>query len=263
MGAACPGAHGEPARGGRWRRGRHGGRAGQQWPHGVARADLAGARAAGATVLVLGAAGAVGSVAVQAARLLGAGRVIAAILEGERPPPGADAVVTLTPGEDWAVGFRDASGGGGVDLIIDPVWGTPALAASRPPLPGPGWSRSGTWRARRWVAAPIVRANKVDVMGHAVFHAPVEVRREGYLRMTQHAARGDITVSREVVSLADVARAWKGNAPGRAPSSSSRRSRSTHRCSASERLPRSRTRSRSLALGLSLGDDLLVLFGSV
>ena len=52
----------------------------------------------GQTVLVLGAAGAVGSVAVQAARLLGAGRVIAAILEGERPPPGADAVVTMTPG---------------------------------------------------------------------------------------------------------------------------------------------------------------------
>ena len=90
----------------------------------------------GQTVLVLGAAGAVGSVAVQAARLLGAGRVVAAIREGERPPPGADAVVTLTPGQDWAVGFRDASGGGGADLIIDPVWGEPALAALKAAAPG-------------------------------------------------------------------------------------------------------------------------------
>ncbi|MGZ4602685.1 MAG: hypothetical protein ACXV0U_03695 [Kineosporiaceae bacterium] len=51
----------------------------------------------GQTVLVLGAAGAVGSVAVQAAHVLGAGRVIAAVLEGEPRPAAADDVVTLTP----------------------------------------------------------------------------------------------------------------------------------------------------------------------
>ena len=75
----------------------------------------------GQTVLVLGAAGAVGSVAAQAARVLGAGRVVAAVLEGERPPPGVDAVVTLTPGADWAAAFRAASGGRGADLVVDPA----------------------------------------------------------------------------------------------------------------------------------------------
>jgi NADPH2:quinone reductase len=59
------------------------------------------------------------------------------------------------------------------------------------------------------LAAPILRANKVDVLGHAVFHAPAEVRREGYLRLTQHSRAGDITVSREVMPLADVASAWE------------------------------------------------------
>ncbi len=169
----------------------------------------------GQTVLVLGAAGAVGSVAVQAAQLLGAGRVIAAILEGERPPPGADAVVTLTPGENWAAGFRDASGGGGADLIIDPVWGEPALAALKAAAPGARLVQIGNMAGETVeLAAPILRANKVDVMGHAVFHAPVEVRREGFVRLTQHAARGEITVSREVMPLADVARAWERQRTG-------------------------------------------------
>ena len=169
----------------------------------------------GQTVLVLGAAGAVGSVAVQAARLLGAGRVIAAILDGERPPPGADTAVTLTPGQDWAAGFRDASGGGGADLIIDPVWGEPALAALKAAAPGARLVQIGNMAGETaQLAAPILRANKVDVLGHAVFHAPAEVRREGYLRLTQHAARGDITVSREVMPLADVASAWERQRAG-------------------------------------------------
>jgi NADPH2:quinone reductase len=103
----------------------------------------------GQTVLVLGSAGAVGTVAVQAARVLGAGRVIAAVREGERPPPGADAVVRLTPGADWAAGFRDASGGRGVDIIIDPLWGGRPWPLSGPPLRVRGWCRSAPWPARR------------------------------------------------------------------------------------------------------------------
>ena len=56
--------------------------------------------------------------------------------------------------------------------------------------------------------AAILRANKVDVLGHAVFHAPLEVRRDAYRQLTEHAAKGDIVVSHEEVPLADVASAW-------------------------------------------------------
>jgi NADPH2:quinone reductase len=163
----------------------------------------------GQTVLVLGSAGAVGTVAAQAAQVLGAGRVIAAVLEGERPPPGADVVVTLTPGEDWAAGFRGASGGRGVDLIIDPVWGEPAVAALRAAAPGARLVQIGAMAGEAvQLPAAILRANNVDVLGHAVFHAPLEVRRDAYRQLTEHAARGDITVSHEEVPLADVAGAW-------------------------------------------------------
>ena len=163
----------------------------------------------GQTVLVLGSAGAVGAVATQAAQVLGAGRVIAAVLAGERPPPGADAVVTLTPGEDWAAGFREASGGRGVDLVIDPLWGEPAVAALRAAAPGARLVQIGTMAGEAvQLPAAILRANNVDVRGHAVFHAPLEIRRRAYRQLTGHAAKGDIAVAHEKVPLAQVASAW-------------------------------------------------------
>ena len=169
----------------------------------------------GQTVLVLGSAGAVGTVAAQAARVRGAGRVIAAVREGERPPPGADAVVTLTPGEDWAAGFREASGGRGVDLVVDPVWGEPALAALRAAAPGARLVQIGTM-AGEVVQLPgaILRANNVDVLGHAVFHAPLEIRRDAYRQLTEYAAKGDIAVSLEEVPLSRVATAWERQRAG-------------------------------------------------
>jgi NADPH2:quinone reductase len=168
----------------------------------------------GQTVLVLGSAGAVGTVAAQAAQVLGAGRVIVAVLEGERPPR-ADAVVTLTPGEDWAAGFREASGGRGVDLIIDPLWGDPAVAALRAAAPNARLVQIGTMAGEvASLPGALLRANNVDVLGHAVFHAPLEIRRDAYRQLTEYAAKGDIAVSLEKVPLADVAAAWERQRAG-------------------------------------------------
>jgi NADPH2:quinone reductase len=172
----------------------------------------------GQTVLVLGAAGAVGSVAVQAARILGAGRVIAALQPGQSAPPGADAVVTLTPGEEWAAAFREASGGTGAHVIVDPVWGEPALAGLRAAAMGARLVQIGDIAAETLgLPASLIRSNKVDILGHAVFHASIEVKREAYLRLTKHAARGDIAVKMETLPLAEVATAWdRQRAGGRA-----------------------------------------------
>src|SRR5215218_4703749 len=86
----------------------------------------------GETVLVLGATGAVGSVAVQAAKLLGAGRVVAAGLAEERLTAtlerGADEIVELDRVDDLPKALR-AAAGGGVDVTIDTLWGDPAAAA--------------------------------------------------------------------------------------------------------------------------------------
>lgn len=86
----------------------------------------------GEHVLVLAASGALGSVAVQAARLLGAGRVVAADRSPERPGhiDTADAKVLLDDSPDLDARLRAASPAG-YDVIIDPLWGAPAAAAMR------------------------------------------------------------------------------------------------------------------------------------
>lgn len=83
-----------------------------------------GALRPGETVLVLGSAGGVGTAAVQIAKALGA-RVIAMV---HRPQAaefvetlGADVVLPLTDG--WLQAVKDATGGRGVDLVVDPVGG--------------------------------------------------------------------------------------------------------------------------------------------
>src|SRR5829696_8431288 len=73
----------------------------------------------GDTVLVLGT-GAFGSLAVQIAKLLGAGRVVAADRGGERldrlRERGADAVVALDAEDDLTAAFRTAAEGG-LDVV--------------------------------------------------------------------------------------------------------------------------------------------------
>jgi NADPH:quinone reductase-like Zn-dependent oxidoreductase len=167
----------------------------------------------GETVLVLGATGAVGSLAVQAAKLLGAGRVVAAALADERLhgllDRGADAIVELDAPGDLTETLRETAGGG-VDVTIDMLWGEPALAAMRA---ASRWARhvqigqlAGTEAA---IPAPLLRSGSLDVRGFSVAHPPLDVRREGYLRITQLAERGELTVDLEQVPLEDIAAAWE------------------------------------------------------
>src|SRR5829696_5944615 len=87
-----------------------------------------GRLAEGETVLVLGASGVVGQIAVQAAKLMGAGHVVAAARDPEllqyAGTLGADALVSLRDdGQDLARTLREASGGAGFDVVLDPLWG--------------------------------------------------------------------------------------------------------------------------------------------
>jgi NADPH:quinone reductase-like Zn-dependent oxidoreductase len=86
---------------------------------------------AGESVLILGATGVAGQLAVQVARRLGARRIIAA---GRNPQAleqlktlGADAVISLDQDETSLVSaFRAELAEAGVDVVLDYVWGHPA-----------------------------------------------------------------------------------------------------------------------------------------
>ncbi len=167
----------------------------------------------GETVLVLGASGAVGAIAVQAARLLGAGRVVAAArsergLERAREL-GADATVKLDEHENLAEAFAEAVNGQ-LDLTIDPVWGAPASAALDATAFGGRLVQLGQSASpEATIKSGSIRSKLVSILGHTNFAAPAEVRRDAYLRMVRHAAAGELTVDHELMPLERVAEAWE------------------------------------------------------
>lgn len=170
----------------------------------------------GETVLVLGATGAMGSAAVQIAKILGASRVVGVDVDPERLAGlrGADATVAVGSGDDFVTELRDATEGG-ADVIIDPLWGEPALAAMKAARHGARHIQIGTMAGTDLgLPAATVRSQAIDLLGFAIFHAPLPVRQEAYLRMTAHAAKGDIIANLERVPLRDIEAAWERQKAG-------------------------------------------------
>ncbi|HUY61807.1 MAG TPA: zinc-binding dehydrogenase, partial [Candidatus Dormibacteraeota bacterium] len=166
----------------------------------------------GETVLVLGASGVVGLIAVQAARLLGAGRVVAAArnangLERARAA-GADATVRLGEPGDLAAALRSAAGGG-VDVVIDPLWGEPAAAAIEALSPGGRMVQLGQAAGPSAVlASATIRGRMLTILGHTNFAAPPDVKAAAFARMAAHALAGELTVEVERLPLGEIGDAW-------------------------------------------------------
>lgn len=172
----------------------------------------------GETVLVLGSSSIVGQIAVQGAKLMGAGRVVAASrheADLERSlAHGADATVQLT-GDDVTDRMRDAAGGGGYDLIIDPLWGPPAAAALECVAAGGRLVQIGNAAApTAELPARFIRNQLAEIRGHSNFTAPREERTKAFREMCEHAAAGDLEVPVETVPLEDIADAWQRQADG-------------------------------------------------
>jgi NADPH2:quinone reductase len=174
--------------------------------------------AEGEHVLVLGASGVLGQIAVQAARLLGATRVVAAA----RSPAGlarclelgADAAVRLDDPGDLPAALSEAAQGR-IDVVLDPVYGEPFVAALQAASFGARIVQIGAGAgAEATVPSAAIRGKMLVIMGHTNFAAPVEVKREAYRRMADAAAAGQLRVDVEPLPLAQVAEAWERLAAG-------------------------------------------------
>jgi NADPH2:quinone reductase len=173
---------------------------------------------AGETVLVLGATGVVGSIAVQVAKLLGAGRVVAAGRDAGRLERarelGADAVVELG-GED--VGERLAASVDGVPptLVFDALWAAPLEAALS--VAGAGGrilhvgQSAGPTAA---IASGLVRGKQLQILGYSNFTVPAAELAKGYRDVLQHVVSGSIRLDIEAFPLDRVAEAWARQAQG-------------------------------------------------
>jgi NADPH:quinone reductase len=178
------------------------------------------APAGGERMLVLGATGAVGQMAVQLAKLMGAGRVVGAGRSAERLERvrelGADEVVELGDG-DLADAFEQAAGGQ-LDIVIDPLWGEPAMAALRA-IATEGRLVNVGQSAGTDVRLPLETVRNRQGAVHAISSGWTSLERKAaaYRRLIEHAVAGRLTVDREVVALDDVAAAWErqDESPGR------------------------------------------------
>lgn len=170
----------------------------------------------GETVLVLGAGGAVGQVAVQAARLQGADRVVAAARStGGRQLAerlGADAVVALEDDLDpatLATRFTEAAGGP-VDVVVDPLAGVPGTAAAlclaeRGRLVNFGGSAGPTLT----VDSAALRSRSAQVVGYTNNALSVPARAAALTAVLEHAAAGRLSMEFDVVTLDQMPTAWE------------------------------------------------------
>ncbi len=173
---------------------------------------------AGERVLVLGATGSVGSVAVQAARLLGAGRVVAAGRDPDRLAAaqdlGADVTVDLRRVEVIDA-LREAFDGSGPDVVVDPLWGPPASAALAVAVPGARIVNLGQAAAPDLpLASATLRGKVLQLLGHSNFETPLDVCAATHRELLGRARRGELRVAHRTYALDAAPEAWSTQAAG-------------------------------------------------
>jgi NADPH:quinone reductase len=178
-----------------------------------------GTMAAGETLVVLGAGGAAGQVAVQAAREGGAGLTVAVArsADGRDRAIAAGAHVALPTGPDLPGALRDACGDG-ADLVVDMVWGDTAVAAIGVLRRGGRLVQVGNAAGPlAEVTAGPFRGGRLDLRGFSVFSEESDDLARAYRDLAEAAARGAVVMRIDEVPLETAAAAWSriGSAAGR------------------------------------------------
>ncbi len=174
--------------------------------------------ASGETVLIMGATGVAGQLAIQVARHLGAGRIVAAGRNvGALAKANVDAIVALGQPEDAIRDALAAEAASGIDVVLDYLWGRPtelvleALAK--------GFNAAATHRTRlvevgasagAAITLPGATLRSIDltVLGSGFGSASLDRILAAIPTLFGLAASGTLTIHVEPVPLAQVETAW-------------------------------------------------------
>jgi NADPH:quinone reductase-like Zn-dependent oxidoreductase len=180
----------------------------------------------GQSVLILGATGNAGTMAVQIAKRLGAGRVVGAGRDVTRlaalTEAGADATVQLTD-DAGATGEALAAAAAEVDIVIDYIWGKPAERAIMALLT----ARSDRSRAMNWIQIGALAGPAIELPSVALRSANLRIQGSGQGAVSPQVYRaelpslvseidsGTVAVTVSPVPLPAVETAWtRADPPG-------------------------------------------------
>jgi NADPH:quinone reductase-like Zn-dependent oxidoreductase len=175
----------------------------------------------GERVIVLGAGGTVGQLAVGLARLLGAGRVIGVCrseaAEARAIAAGADEVVLLSDDVDALAARLQQAVGGATDVVVDTIFGVAATAACRVLAPfGRLVNIGGLAGDTAEFSSAVLRSRSASVLGYTNALLTADQRRAALDAVFAHAAAGRLHLAHEVLPLAEAADAWRRQASGEA-----------------------------------------------
>lgn len=184
--------------------------------------------AAGETVLILGATGVTGKLAVQTAKILGAGRVVAAGRNEQALSTlrelGADATIRLDKAdEELTAEFRREAGEKRFDVILDYLWGRPteallkaiagtefAMGGSEMRLVEVGESAGPTIN----LPAAVLRSTALRILGTGGM-PHWDALKDAFQQVMNYAASGKLRIETERVALAEIESAWEREADAR------------------------------------------------
>ncbi len=174
----------------------------------------------GETVLVQGATGVAGRLAVKVARLLGAGRIVATGRDDDQlrevQAIGADTVINTAVSDDaLAQAYLDARGDG-YDVVVDYLWGRPSEILLRALVPR-SFAFGKPTRvvqigesagAELALAGSSLRTSGVEIYGAAKGLGP-QTMEEVYQQIVTWTRSGELTFDVEKVPLREIETAWQ------------------------------------------------------
>ena len=127
---------------------------------------------------------------------------------------GADATVQLD-GDDLASRLRDACGGDGPTVVLDPLWGEIAAAAAEAAAPLARLVHFGqSAGASAPLASSAVRGKELTIVGVSNFRRSADELHAVYHELLSHVVAGRIRLDLETFPLAQVGEAWRRQGAG-------------------------------------------------